>query len=381
MLYFDSCSTTKPLPEVVQTMSEVMASYFGNPSSIHRIGAEAEKLVKMARDVVARSLRVEPESVIFTSGGTESNNTAIVGAALQYRSRGKHLVTTEIEHPSVYECFRYLETVGFDVTYIKPDRTGKIAAADVERVIRDDTILVSVMHVNNEVGTVQPIREIGQRLRKFRRVLFHVDAVQSIGKIDVDPVEWGVDMMSVSAHKLGGPKGIGILYRRKGLQLVPLLHGGGQEHGIRSGTENVPAIVAMAKALRLATERRPTAESHMYGLRNRFLNHIKSNPRFVYNGSEQQSDMAPHIVNVSVLGLKPEVVVHALAERDIFISTKSACSSAEDKPSRVLLAMGLDESRAASGLRISFLPDHTPEDVDRLAEHLIQVVEQLGRYQ
>jgi cysteine desulfurase len=162
---------------------------------------------------------------------------------------------------------------------------------------------------------------------------------------------------------------------------VPLLHGGGQEHGVRSGTENVPAIVAMAKALRLATERRQTAETHMYGLRNRFLNHIKRNPRFAYNGSEQQSDMAPHIVNVSVLGLKPEVVVHALAERDIFISTKSACSSADDKPSRVLLAMGHDVPRAASGLRVSFLPDHSPEDVDRLAEHLIQVVEQLGRYQ
>lgn len=379
MPYFDHSATTPPYDEVVDAVREVMSRYYGNPSSIHRIGIDAERMVAKARETIASRLNVSPEEIVFTSGGTESNNLAIVGAARQYAGRGRHLVTTEIEHASVYEVFRELEREGYEVTYVKPDATGKVPAESVLGAVREDTILVSVMHVNNEIGTIQPIREIGLGLKANRRVLFHVDAVQSVGKLPIDPAGWGIDLMSASAHKIRGPKGVGLLFKRKGVTLKPMLLGGGQEDGLRSGTENVPGIVGMAKALRMTTERREASFARLAGLRSRLLTHIKAIPELVYNGSEREADMAPHIVNVSAPGFKSEVVVHALEEHGCYISTKSACSSGEDLPSRVLLAIGADESRALSGLRISLSPDHSPEDVDLLAKALARTVEQLRR--
>ncbi|MDF2661820.1 MAG: cysteine desulfurase [Paenibacillus sp.] len=381
MLYFDHCATTPPYEEVVEAVGEVMARHYGNPSSIHRVGIDAERMLTKAREVAARQLRAATEEIVFTSGGTESNNTAVLGAALQYAGRGKHLITTALEHASVYECFEYLrQRLGYEVTVIQPDGDGRIRSQDVLDAVRDDTILVSVMHVNNEIGTIQPVREIGQALRQHRKVLFHVDAVQSVGKIPVWPGEWGIDLLSVSAHKIRGPKGAGLLYRRKGIALQPLLHGGGQEAGQRSGTENVPGIVGFAKALRMTMERQEGAFARLSGLRSRLLNALRTVPGLVYNGSESAADMAPHIVHVSVPGLKSEVFVHALEEHGMMISTRSACSSGEDRPSRVLQAIGADLDRAVSGLRISLSPDHTEEDIDRLADVVARTMEQLRRY-
>ncbi|MDF2714732.1 MAG: aminotransferase [Paenibacillus sp.] len=380
MLYFDHCATTPPYAEVVEAVSEVMSKHYGNPSSIHKIGIDAERMLMKARDLIARLLQTASDEIIFTSGGTESNNLAVLGTAHQYGGRGKHLITTAIEHASVYETFQYLERSGYEVTYIKPDSTGKVSAQSVLEAVRDDTILVSVMHVNNEIGTIQPIEQIGRALQQKRRVLFHVDAVQSVGKIPIYPAQWGIDLLSASAHKIRGPKGAGLLYRRKGIQLQPVMIGGGQEGGLRSGTENVPGIVGFAKAFRMTMERREEAAARMMELRSRLLSHIRNISELVYNGSERQVDMAPHIVHFSAPGIKSEVFVHALEEHDIYISTKSACSSGEDRPSRVLLALGADHSRASSGLRVSFSADHTPEQIDKLALAMASTLQQLRRY-
>lgn len=380
MLYFDHAATTPPFEEVIEAVGEVMGRHFGNPSSIHRLGMDAERLLARAREAVAALIRAAAEEIVFTSGGTESNNLAVLGAARQFAGRGKHAVTTSVEHASVYECFRYLERNGYEVTYVEPDAQGKINARDVLAAVRADTVLVSVMHVNNEIGAIQPIAEIGRELRERPRVLFHVDAVQSVGKLEVMPASWGVDLLSASAHKIRGPRGAGFLYKRKGLQLQPLLLGGGQEGDLRSGTENVPAIVGMAKALRMTMERREEAAARIAGLRKQLLARLRAIPGLVYNGSEDEADMAPHIVGVSVPGIRSEVVVHDLEEHGICISTKSACSSGENKPSRVLLAMGCDEERAASGLRISLSADHTSVQIDRLAETLVRTVDKLRRF-
>ncbi|WP_127582700.1 cysteine desulfurase family protein [Paenibacillus koleovorans] len=378
-LYFDHCATTPPFEEVVEAMTEVMQRYYGNPSSIHHIGMEAERMVVRARALIAQLLGVKSSEIVFTSGGTESNNLAVKGAAFQYASRGRHLITTELEHASVYEACKQLETFGYEVTYLRPDAEGRIRPEDVEAALREDTTLVSIMHVNNEVGAIQPIREIGQLLKGRPRTLFHVDAVQGFAKLPLEPAQWGIDLLSVSAHKLRGPKGIGFLYRRHGVQLQPLLAGGGQEHGIRSGTENVPAIVGMAKAVRMSMERREQAEAKLRALRARFLNRLASPPSIRVNGSPEPERMAPHIVHISVPGIRSEIIVHALEKQELFISTKSACSSGEMEPSRVLLAMGLDRAAASSGLRVSFSSDHTVQEADRLADALIQAIEELAR--
>ena len=375
MLYMDHSATTPPYDEVVDTVAQVMKRFYGNPSSLHGLGVEAHKLVQQARSVIAKAMNVKPEEIVFTSGGTESNNLAIKGALRAYRNRGRHLITTAVEHASVYECCRQLEREGYSVTYLPVDRTGAVRAGDVRDAIREDTVLVSVMHVNNEVGRIQPIGEIGSLLREYPRILFHVDAVQSIGKLKVSPAELGIDLLSCSAHKIRGPKGMGFLYRRAPVRLEPLLAGGGQEAGLRSGTENVPLIVGMAKAVRMAVERMAENTAHLYRLRARLIARISAMPGITVNGSETMEHMAPHIVNISVPGKKPEVIVHALEQHGIYISTRSACASGDDRPSRVLTAMGLDPARASSGLRISLSADHTESDIDFFCDTLQKVLD------
>ncbi len=377
MLYFDHSATTPPYKEVVEVVAEVMDKYYGNPSSLHRLGAEAENLVRKARQVISDAFGVKPENIIFTSGGTESNNLAIKGIAMQYRHRGNHLITTPIEHASVYECFRQLEQMGFRVTYVPVDSTGQVSVEEIRRAITDETILVSVMHVNNEMGRIQNVEQIGRMLREYPRVFFHVDAVQSVGKLQVEPARWGIDLMSVSAHKIRGPKGIGFLYRRGGIRLHPLLAGGGQEFGLRAGTENVPLIVGMAKAVRLTMENRDKHAEHLYRLRKRLVEHIQNIPELVLTGPADDDGMAPHIVHFCYPGMKSEIFIHSLEKHKIYASTRSACSSGEEKPSRVLKAMGYDDERAASGVRISFSPDQSMEHIDFLGEQLRKVVEKL----
>jgi len=373
----DHCATTPPYEEVIDTVAQVMRKYYGNPSSLHGMGVQAERLINKAREVIAGALHVKPDEIIFTSGGTESNNLAIKGVARAYRRRGKHIITSMVEHPSVYECCKQLEGEGFRVTFLPVDGKGLVRVDDLVQAISEDTVLVSIMHVNNETGSIQPIERIGRVLREHPRILFHVDAVQSLGKLPVHPAALGIDLLSGSAHKIRGPKGAGFLYCRSGVRLEPLLAGGGQESGRRSGTENVPLIVGMAKAVRMTMERQQQAAEHMYALREALIRNLSSIPQVTVNTAPERDVFAPHIVNVSVPGLKPEVVVHALEQHEIYISTKSACSSGEDRPSRVLTAMGLEPSCAASSLRISLSGDHTERDIEYFTDRLRFVLTEL----
>ncbi|MCK9859860.1 cysteine desulfurase family protein [Paenibacillus sp. ATY16] len=377
MLYFDHCASTPPYAEVADTFAEVMKAHYANPSSIHRAGVEADKLIARSRSVLAEQFGVKPEEWLFTSGGTESNNLAVKGAARQFRSRGNHLITTQIEHSSVNDAFRQLEQEGFRVTYLPVSSTGHVDLKQLKASITDETILISIMHVNNEVGSIQPIEKIGRLLSEYPRILFHVDAVQSIGKLPVKLKEWRIDLLSGSAHKLRGPKGVGYLYVREGLQLQPLQSGGSQERGMRAGTQNVPGIVASAKALRMSMQAEEKNRSRMYALRERLLRQVADIPQLVLNGSEDAAVMAPHIVHFSYPGMKPEVIVHMMEEQGAIISTKSACSSKDNKPSKVLLAMGAAPERAAGGIRISFGDEHTEQDIDKLVGMLSKTVAQL----
>ncbi|MBJ6363130.1 cysteine desulfurase family protein [Paenibacillus sp. GCM10012307] len=378
MLYFDHCSSTPPHPEVVRTLSEVMLKNYANPSSIHLMGLEADKLIQRARQLAADLYGTKADEWVFTSGGTESNNLAVKGAAKAYSHRGKHLITTAIEHPSVYEAFKALEEEGFSVTYLPVEADGRISVDKLAEVLTEQTILVSVMQVNNETGAIQPIAEIGRLLSAFPKTLFHVDGVQAAGKLATDLKGWEVDMYSISAHKLQGPKGSGWLYVREGVSLVPVLSGGGQERGLRSGTPNVAGIVASAKALRMAVQTRDERYNRLMRLRSRLASGLADMPRLVIHGADAASGtIAPHILSCSLPGLKPEVIVHALELEGIVISTKSACSSRKDQPSRVLLAMGCEHEAAVSSLRISLGDEHTEQDIDRLIDRLRVVVEKL----
>lgn len=381
MLYMDYCATTPPWPEVVDTIAECMRKFYGNPSSLHRAGVEAEDMLIKARQVIASALKVKPNEIVFTSGGTESNNMAVKGAAAAYKGRGRHIITSSIEHASVYEAFRQLEEEGYRVTYLPVDATGAVNPEDVAKALTKDTILVSLMAVNNETGRIQPVEAVGRLLRNYPKIVFHVDAVQAMGKIRVDLKAWNADLASFSAHKFRGPKGAGFLYRREGINLVPLLAGGGQEQGLRSGTENVPVIVGMAKAVRMAAERQPGGEAYMYKLRERLVSRLKATEGVVIHGSGNPKDMAPHVVHLSCPGYKPEVIIHALEEKEIYISTRSACASGDQLPSRVLEAMGFGREEASSGLRISFSDEHAEQDMDLLAEELNRVLKTVAPLQ
>lgn len=381
MLYFDHSASTPPLKEVIQTMAEVMEQHYANPDSIHQQGRQAGQLIERARHVLAGVFHTASKEWIFTSGGTESNNLAIRGAAYHYAKRGKHLVTTQIEHPSVYEVFRKLEQEGFRVTYLPVSATGHVRAEQVKAALTDETTLVSIMHVNNEIGSVQPIEEIGALLKAYPKILFHVDGVQAIGKLPIQLRAWGIDLYSGSAHKLRGPKGIGMLYAREGVELYSQLAGGAQEMGFRAGTPNVPGIVAAAKAVRIAMQSQPMRESRMKQLRSRLISSLRSDlPQLALSGSSSPEDaaMAPHIIHYCYPGFKGEVLVHALEQQRIIVSTKSACSSKLDEPSRVLLAVGHEPAAASAGVRFSLGDEHNEQDIDTLAQSIRTVVDKLS---
>lgn len=374
MIYFDHCASTPPYEEVVTAMMEVMRKHYANPSSLHASGAAAAKLIERSRSMVSAQLGTTKGSWLFTSGGTESNNLAIKGAARQHRSRGNHIIASGIEHASVNEALGQLESEGYRITYLPVSKSGHVTAESVREALTDETILVTVMHVNNEIGTIQPIREIGELLRGYPQVLFHVDAVQSLGKVPIETEAWGIDLVSASAHKLRGPRGIGWLYVRDGVKLHALSSGGSHEGGFRAGTENVPAIVASSKALRMSLETMEERSERMRGLARRLREFISTRPELKLNGAEP---LAPHIVHFSYPGMKPEVIVHMLEMHDIIASTKSACSSKDNKPSRVLLAIGANAAQASGGVRVSFGDEHREEHVERLIAALTTVIEQL----
>ncbi|MTH52828.1 aminotransferase class V-fold PLP-dependent enzyme [Bacillus mangrovi] len=356
MLYLDNSATTVPYPEVLDSYMEISREYFGNPSSLNQIGSEAELLLRKARRLTAGLLGAEEEEIIFTSGGTEANNLAIKGTALKNRHKGRHIITSAMEHPSVMEaCLQLEKEFGFQVTVIKPDRHGRICADQVGKEVRSDTILVTIMHVNNEVGTIQPVEEIGMILKNHPNVIFHTDHVQGAVKVPLDLKRSGIDLCSFSPHKFHGLKGTGILYARKGIQLMPLLSGGEQERASRSGTENVAGIAAGAKALRLAMDQYKHKLSGLYETKSKLISRLEKIEGITVNTPLEKS--APHIIHFSVPGIKSEVLVHKLQESGICVSTTSACSSKNSEPSHTLLAMGRSRDEAMSGIRISLNAD------------------------
>ena len=376
MIYIDNSATTKPFPEAIQSYITVSQNYFGNPSSIHRIGMEAEKLLIQARDQIANILDVKSSEVFFTSGGTEGNNTALKGIAYTNRERGKHIITTKIEHDSIHKVMEQLEKDGFSITYLPVDRYGQVSVQDLEKSIRKDTILVSIMHVNNEIGSIQPIEEIGNLLSSYPNIVFHVDGVQGIGKKEISLKKANIDVYTISAHKFHGLKGNGVLYVREGRKFEPLLLGGGQEGNFRSGTENVAGAVSTAKALRMQIENQKNKMEHIHKL-NEFLRKQLSRIDGVFIHSPLENKSVPHILNFSIEGVKAEVFVHALGDKNIYLSTTSACSSKTNKPSKTLLAIGVPKQIAESSFRISLSYENTLEEMQTLTGTITETTEWL----
>ncbi|GGA82249.1 cysteine desulfurase family protein [Ornithinibacillus halotolerans] len=374
MIYLDNSATTKPHPEVLKSFEQVSTNFFANPSSIHQLGGDTEKLLIKSKQQIANLLQVKDDEIIFTSGGTEGNNIAIKGIALQHQGRGKHIITTEIEHPSVFEACKSLESLGFQVTYLPVNRDGIVSVEDVESAITNETILISVMHVNNEIGTIQPVKEIGELAKKHPKLFFHVDHVQGLGKLDLQLNDSGIDLCTMSGHKIHGLKGTGVLYCRSGVKLFPLFHGGEQEFKVRSGTENLAGAVSFVKALRLIKERQKNQVQQLQALSQYLRQELKKIDEIMINTPE---NAAPHIVNFSIPGLKPEVMIHTLGKQGIFISTKSACSSKDLDESRIVKACGYDSTRSKSALRVSLSYDNTMEEIRIFVSKLKEALNQL----
>ncbi|MCM3587893.1 cysteine desulfurase [Mesobacillus maritimus] len=375
MIYLDNSATTKPFKEVIDSFTKVASSYYGNPSSLHQMGGQAEKLLSQAHSQIAKLLGVKTNEIVFTSGGTEGNNLAIKGIAMEHRKRGKHIITTEVEHDSVRNSFKQLEELGFDVTYIPVDAEGRVNSLDVEQAIRFDTILVSVIHINNEVGTIQPIREIGRLLKDYPKIYFHVDHVQGVGKLPLNFYECGIDLCTISGHKFHGLKGTGALFIRDGIKISSLLSGGGQETERRSGTENVAGMVAMAKALRMTLDLREQKFAQLTEILGTIKSGLKQLPDVCIHSPEENS--APHILNFSIKGIKSEVFVHALEEKGIYVSTTSACSSKRNAPSKTLLAMGVPVEQAERAIRISLSYENTMQEAEILIQAVSESVKRL----
>ncbi|MDE6661930.1 MAG: cysteine desulfurase [Lachnospiraceae bacterium] len=379
-VYLDNSATTRCFDEVTQLMTKIMCEDYGNPSSMHHKGVEAEQYLRDSRETLAKILKVNEKEIFFTSGGTESDNIAIIGTAMANHRTGRHLITTQIEHPAVLQPMRYLEEQGFRVTYLPVDKQGRISLEDLQNAICRDTILVSIMHTNNEIGTLEPIVEAGALIKRINpRTLFHVDAVQGFGKFRIYPSRMNIDLLSVSAHKIHGPKGVGFLYINSKAKISPIIYGGGQQRGMRSGTENVPGIAGLAKASEIMYANLDRDMDHLYELRDMFIRGVSDLEDIKVNGC-MGTDSASHIVSLSVRGIRSEVLLHALEERGIYVSAGSACSSHKPQPSATLKAIGVDKDLLSSTIRFSFSVLTTKEDIEYTLQALYDIVPELRRY-
>lgn len=371
MIYFDNAATTKIYDDALTSYVQVSQKFFGNPSSLHQLGVDAYQVLTKARAQVASLLSVQPEEIFFTSGGTESNNWAIKGTALEKSVFGKHIITTKIEHPSVIQTCKQLERFGFEVTYLDVDSKGIVSIDQLKESLRKDTILVSVMAVNNEVGAVQPIAEIAKVLEEYPSIHFHVDCVQAVERASQLLSIGRIDLLSLSAHKFHGPRGVGIMYKKFGRKIQALLTGGGQEKGERSTTENLPGIVATTKALRMALEE----ESVTGELRSQLWKELATKPKIRIFSPE---DGASHVLCFAIKGVRGEVVVHAFENHGIYISTTSACSSKKADSSSTLYAMDVPTEWATGAVRVSFSNDNTKEEVEQFIKVLHQLMKQFS---
>lgn len=378
MIYFDNSATTKMYPEVLDTYRKVNEQFFGNPSSLHRLGNEADALLQQSRKQIAQLLAVQPDEIFFTSGGTESDNWAIKGTAMEKFHAGKHMIASSVEHPAVSKSLEQLGKLGFEITYLPVDTDGIISVEELGKAIRKDTILVSVMAINNEVGSIQPIEAIGELLENYPWVHFHVDAVQAVGECVPLIQHPRVDLLSLSAHKFHGPKGVGILYKKHGKRIAPLLTGGGQEAGMRSTTENVGGVAAMAKALRMTLENGASSREQEQLVRGKLFAALSEYEDVRIFSPE---DGAGHILCFAMKGVRGEVMVHAFESQDIFISTTSACSSRKKGTPYTLGSMGVPLSWSQCAVRISLSGENTQAEADAFIEHFRTLHQQFQKIQ
>ena len=381
-VYLDNSATTRTFPEVAELMSKIMCEDYGNPSSMHNKGVQAERYVRYGRETLAKILKVNEKEIYFTSGGTESDNLALIGCAMANYRAGNHLITTKIEHPAILQTMHYLEDQGFEVTYLSVNDKGQISLQELQNAMRKDTILVSIMHTNNEIGAVEPIAEAGRLIKSTNpSTLFHVDAVQGFGKYRIYPKRMGIDLLSVSGHKIHGPKGVGFLYIGEKVKIHNIIYGGGQQKNLRSGTENVPGIAGMAKAAEMLYNHLEEDAERLYSLKDYFCEGLRKIPDIRINNPEGMEG-APHIVSLSVAGVRSEVLLHALEDKGIYVSAGSACSS--NKPhtagSATMKAIKLPEEFLDSTLRFSMSVYTTREELDYTLQVMYDIIPMLRKY-
>ncbi len=377
--YLDNSATTKVAPEVVEIMNKVFLEDYGNPSSLHKMGFEAEKYVNEAIDTFSKILKCNKKNIVFTSGGTESNNTAIIGTALFKESRGKHIITTEIEHPAVSEPVSFLEKRGWEIDRLSVNSEGLVDPEELKEKLRPDTVLVSIMHVNNEIGAVEPIEELGNIIKdKAPECFFHVDDIQGFGKLKMDIKRSNIDFLSASAHKIHGPKGVGLLFvSDRASHIPPMMMGGGQQSGMRSGTVNVPGIAGFAEAVKCLYENIDGSFDKIKDLRDFFTGELLKIPDTRINGGE---NVSPYIVSLSVKGVRSEVLLHALEDKGVYVSAGSACSSHKKHGSVTLKAIGFTDKEAEETVRFSFSCHTTKEELEYALECLNEIVPGLRRF-
>lgn len=378
--YLDNSATTCVYQETADLVCDLMVNHYGNPSAMHQKGVEAEQYIRTAQETLAKILKVKEKEIFFTSGGTESDNWALIGTAMANKRTGNHIITSAIEHPAVSAPLAFLEEQGFRITRLPVNKEGLVDVNELEEAITPETILVSIMYVNNEIGAVEPIGEIGRRIKaKNPKTYFHVDAIQAFGKYRIYPKRMGIDMLSVSGHKIHGPKGSGFLYIDEKVKIRPLILGGGQQNGMRSGTDNVPGIAGLGVAAKMMYQNFDEKAEHLYQLKERMAEGLSKMNDVVINGMPVREG-APHILSVSFLGIRSEVLLHTLEDRNIYVSAGSACSSHKRKPSATLSAMGMSNAQIENTVRISFSEENTFEEVDYCLEVLNEVLPMLKRY-
>ncbi len=390
-IYLDNSATTKVTEGVRDIVSRALYEDYGNPSSMHRLGVKAEQYMKDSAAIIANTLKVEPKEILFTSGGTEANNLALIGTAMANKRRGNHIITTRIEHPSVHQPLVYLEENGFEISFAPVDETGKLIKDKLYELVKENTLLVSIMYVNNEIGSVQDIEEIAAELKKHKKdLIFHVDAVQAFGKYRIYPKRTGIDLLSFSGHKIHGPKGTGVLYVSDKIKINPTIFGGGHQRGLRSGTENVPGIAGIGQAVSQLYQSFDEKIARMYHLKQKFLQQINHLEGVTINGipkectdnfeMEQLQKTAPHIMSVSFQGVRSEVLLHALEDKGIYVSAGSACSSHHPTPSVTLIAIGISKDLLESTLRFSMSEMTTEDEIDYTLEQIKQILPNLRKY-
>lgn len=378
--YFDNSATTRVTDSVKDIVVKTMTEDYGNPSSMHMVGVEAEKYIKTAKENIAKILKVDEKEIYFTSGGTEGNNLAIVGVAEANNRSGNKIITTEIEHSSVASPMKYLEKEGYNVVYLPVDNFGVVDMESLKKEMSEDTILVSVMHVNNEVGVIEPVGEIGKYIKTINpKVVYHVDAIQAFGKMEIRPKKENIDILTVSGHKIHGPKGSGFIYIKKNTKINPIISGGGQQDGIRSGTENVPGIAGIGQAAKDCYDNLEQNVQRMTELKDYLIDRLSEIEGVTIN-SRKGSEGAPHIVSASFRGVRSEVLLHALEDKGIYVSAGSACSSNRPSISRTLKAMDIDKDLLGSTIRFSFSEFNSKEEIDYCMEQLNQLLPVLRKY-